>query len=211
MSTRDGRNSRRSALGLLACVLAGTLAIHGALAADAPEPRRVFGSGESLPVGSTPTGCVSLPDPGEDGKIAHVRNYVEAQHAPSMAGIAVVHDGVLVATTGIGGADGETTFWIASSSKFVTAVGAVVLLQEGLLDTHDAVTEYIVAFTENHGRQDQILIEHLLQNRSGLVVSGISSCVGHTGDGPYGQISVRSTPAEFRPQLPIFGIRECAR
>jgi len=93
-----------------------------------------------------------------------------------MAAIAVVHDGVLAATTGIGGADGDTMFWIASTSKFVTSVGAVALMQEGLLDQNASVTAHVTDYFENNGRQDQILIEHLLQNRSGLPQDG--GCAG---------------------------------
>jgi CubicO group peptidase (beta-lactamase class C family) len=110
--------------------------------------------------------------PGDDGKIGRVRSYIALNHAPPMAGIAVVQDGVLVATAGLGGADGDTMFWIASTSKFVTAVGAVTLMEQGLLDSQAAVTDYVGDYTENNGLQDMILIEHLLQNRSGLPQDG---------------------------------------
>ena len=123
-----------------------------------------------------PASCSTLPDPGYDGKIGYVRSYLQAQHAPPLAGIAVVHDGVLQATAGLGGADGETMFWVASTSKFVTSVGAVVLMEEGLLDQTDPVTGYVTDYTENNGLQDQIRIEHLLQNRSGLPQDG--GCTG---------------------------------
>jgi CubicO group peptidase (beta-lactamase class C family) len=93
-----------------------------------------------------------------------------------MAAIAVVHERALVATTGVGGADGETMFWIASTSKFVTSVGAVVLMEEGRLDPQASVTDYVDDYTESHGLQDQILIGHLLQNRSGLPQDG--GCAG---------------------------------
>jgi CubicO group peptidase (beta-lactamase class C family) len=119
-----------------------------------------------------PPGCVVFPDPGEDAKIGIVRNYVATQHSPPMAGIAVVHEGVLAATTGTGGADGETIFWIASTSKFVTSVGAVVLMEEHALNKDAPVTDYVEDYFENNGLEDQILIEHLLQNRSGLPQDG---------------------------------------
>jgi CubicO group peptidase (beta-lactamase class C family) len=138
------------------------------LRAIAPAPR-------DWPAGS-PQVCVSLDDPGDDGKIGHVRDYIVAHHGPSQAGIAVVHRNALAGTVGIGGANGETMFWIASTSKFVTSVGAVVLMEEGLLDPHASVTSYVTDFTENNGLQDQILIEHLLQNRSGLPQDG--GCAG---------------------------------
>jgi CubicO group peptidase (beta-lactamase class C family) len=121
-------------------------------------------------------GCESSPDPGEDSRIGIVRDYITAQYAPAMAGIAVVHQGSLAATTGIGGANGETMFWIASTSKFVTAVGAVTLMAEGHLDQNNPVTTYVTDYTENNGRQGEILIEHLLQNRSGLPQDG--GCAG---------------------------------
>lgn len=116
--------------------------------------------------------CNVLPDPGDDGKIGIVRSYIQTHHAPPMAGIAVVSDSVLKATAGLGGADGQTLFWIASTSKFVSAVGAVTLMQEGLLDQNAPVTGYVEDYGENNGLEDQILIEHLLQNRSGLPQDG---------------------------------------
>jgi CubicO group peptidase (beta-lactamase class C family) len=122
------------------------------------------------------SGCLPSSDPGEDGKIGYIRDYINTQYAPAMAGIAVVDEGVLAATTGIGGADGETMFWIASTSKFVTSVGAVALMAEGHLNQNTPVTTYVTDYTENNGRQDQILIEHLLQNRSGLPQDG--GCAG---------------------------------
>ena len=115
---------------------------------------------------------MTTPDPGDDGRIGYVRDYLQAHHATPMAGIAVVSDGALVATMGTGGADSQTMFWIASTSKFVTAVGAVALMEQGLLDQHTSVTDYVTDFTENSGLQDLILIEHLLQNRSGLPQDG---------------------------------------
>jgi CubicO group peptidase (beta-lactamase class C family) len=83
-----------------------------------------------------------------------------------------VSGGVLKATAGVNGANGQTMFWIASTSKFVTAVGAVTLMQDGLLDQNTPVTGYVEDYAENNGLQDQILLEHLLQNRSGLPQDG---------------------------------------
>ena len=116
--------------------------------------------------------CAVLADPGPDARIGIVRGYVQSHHAPPKAGIAVVSGGLLAATTGIGGADGKTMFWIASTSKFVTSVGAVTLMHDGLLGQETPVTSYVPDYTENNGLQDQILIEHLLQNRSGLPQDG---------------------------------------
>jgi len=115
---------------------------------------------------------VAVPDPGEDDKIGIIRDYINAQYAPPMAGIAVVHQRALAATVGTGGANGETMFWIASTSKFVTSVGAVALMAEGQLDRNAAVVDYVTDYTENNGLEEEILIEHLLQNRSGLPQDG---------------------------------------
>jgi len=115
-----------------------------------------------------------VPDPGPDGKITHIADYVRFR-APK-TGIAVVHDGNLVATTGTGGADGKTIFWVASTSKFVTGVGAMALADEGLLDTEAVVTSYVTDYTEENGRQNLILVGHLLQNVSGLPQDG--GCAG---------------------------------
>jgi CubicO group peptidase (beta-lactamase class C family) len=81
--------------------------------------------------------CLAFADPGEDEQIGIVRDYVQSQYGPPAAGIAIVDDGVLAATSGIGGADGETMFWVASTSKFVTAVGALALMEQGLLDQRE--------------------------------------------------------------------------
>ncbi len=155
-------------------VLLGSVAGGGARSGG-PQPLRVLGPGKVLPEPSAPT-CVALPDPGEDGKIGYVRAYLGAQHAPPMAGIAVVQGGVLAATTGLGGAAGDTMFWVASTSKLVTAVGALALIEEGRLNPQVPVTRYVEDFTENNGLEDQILIKHLLQNRSGLPQDG--GCTG---------------------------------
>jgi CubicO group peptidase (beta-lactamase class C family) len=156
----------------LVCALAAGVAVVDARAGDGLQARSVLGpDGHDFPA-PAPQHCWTLADPGDDGKIGHVRDYIHAQYGPSMAGIAVVHDGVLTATTGIGGADGETMFWIASTSKLVTSVGAVALIGEGLLDQHASVTSYVTDFTENNGLEDHILIRHLLQNRSGLPQDG---------------------------------------
>jgi len=120
--------------------------------------------------------CLPATDPGDDGKIGIVRDYMAVQHAPPAAAIAIVSHGELVATSGLGGADGQTMFWIASTSKFVTAVGAVALIDEELLQQDASVTDYVHDFTENNGLQDLIEIEHLLQNRSGLPQDG--GCTG---------------------------------
>ncbi|MFC1889512.1 serine hydrolase domain-containing protein [Thermodesulfobacteriota bacterium] len=126
------------------------------------------------PVSCVEEACTPVPDPGPDGKIAHIADFVQSR-APQ-TGIAIVFDGNLVATTGTGGADGETIFWIASTTKFVTGVGAVALEGEGLLDTEAVVTSYVTDYTEQNDRQDRILVRDLLQNVSGLPQDG--GCVG---------------------------------
>ena len=94
-----------------------------------PQARSRLDSEGFRPV--SPHACMTTPDPGDDGRIGYVRDYLQAHHATPMAGIAVVSDGALIATMGTGGADSQTMFWIASTSKFVTAVGAVALMEQG--------------------------------------------------------------------------------
>jgi CubicO group peptidase (beta-lactamase class C family) len=159
--------SVRACAALLAAAVGAAPAAGGA----APAARSALDPGNPVPA-PLPEGCDFVPDPGEDDRIGIVRAYVESVHAPPKAGIAVVHESRLAATAGIGGADGQTMFWVASTSKFVTSVAAVTLMDAGLLDQNDHVTDYVVDYTENHGLEDQILIEHLLQNRSGLPQDG---------------------------------------
>ncbi|MEM7248511.1 MAG: serine hydrolase domain-containing protein [Acidobacteriota bacterium] len=116
--------------------------------------------------------CTTPADPGEDEKIGILRDYVAVVRAPPMASLAVVHEGSLVATSGLGGADGETMFWTASTSKLVTAVGAVSLMGEGLLDPDASVLVYVPEYSERNRREAQVLVRHLLQNRSGLPQDG---------------------------------------
>jgi len=139
---------------------------------DSGGPAQQGSRDDEIAAAASAPACDALPDPGEDGKIGIVRDYVAAHHAPAKAGIAVVSGGILKATAGIGGANGQTMFWIASTSKFVTAVGAVTLMQEGLFDQNAPVTAYVEDYTENNGLEDEIRIEHLLQNRSGLPQDG---------------------------------------
>jgi CubicO group peptidase (beta-lactamase class C family) len=145
---------------------------HAAGSWDSGGPSQLGSRDAEIAASAVAGACDALPDPGEDGKIGIVRSFVQSHHGPAQAGIAIVSDGVLQATTGIGGANGQTIFWIASTSKFVTSVGAVTLMQQGLLDQNAAVTAYVPDYTENNGLQDQIVIEHLLQNRSGLPQDG---------------------------------------
>jgi len=164
--------SRRRGRTALPCTLACWLAAGPLPAGGAPHAVTALGPAGRDLAGSPAPHCQPVPDPGEDGRIGYVRAYVATHHAPPAAGIVVVHDGVLAATSGLGGADGETMFWIASTSKFVTAVGAVTLMEQGLLHPQDAVTDYVSDYTENNGLEDEIRIEHLLQNRSGLPQDG---------------------------------------
>jgi CubicO group peptidase (beta-lactamase class C family) len=187
---------------LQVCVVAGSVAIGGAHAGgDAATPLRHPSIENRVQIGTpAPPGCVTLPDPGEDAKIGFVRDYLDAQYAPPMVGIAVVHEGGLAATAGIGGADGETMFWIASTSKFVTSVGAVALMGESLLDQDATVTSYVEEYFENNGLEDRILIEHLLQNRSGLPQDG-----GCSGFACQQDLSGDATTVQYNLMVPNRG------
>jgi len=121
--------------------------------------------------------CTSPAAPGTTGdelysgvpKINKVRDFLTANYPDfSVGAVAVVKNGSVIATAGTGGANGDTVFHIASTSKFVGSVAAVSLMDDGLLSPDANILTYIPLFTEGSGRQASIMIKHLLQNNSGF-------------------------------------------
>ncbi len=65
----------------------------------------------------------------------------------------------------------DNIFWIASMTKPITGIAALMLQEEGLLDINDPVAKYIPEFAElktPSGRPADLTIEQLLLHTSGL-------------------------------------------
>ncbi len=148
---------------------------------------------DSAPAEDTDAGPTDCPgfNPGDDPRFAALLEVLaaelgptEADAGPSGASVAVVVDGTLLSAGGVGaqsksehpradqpvGAD--TMFWIGSTSKWVTSVAAMSLVEDGLLDLHAPVTDPIPEYTETNGNQDDITLHHLLRMKSGLLNDG---------------------------------------
>lgn len=133
-------------------------------------------------------GFVPQSDPKLAGLIARIQAKLSTDVAvtsrPSGANVAVVHNGQLISAEGVGmrskatygkenePVDRETLFWIASTSKFMTATGAMTLVDDGLLNLFAPVTTYLPSYVEQAGQQGQITMDNLLEMKSGLPTDG---------------------------------------
>jgi len=133
--------------------------------------------------------------PGSDPKLAalierlkaKLSTSVDNQGMPSGAAVAVVHGGKLISAEGLGTrskddvpdskmpVDRNTLFWIASTSKLMTAAAAMTMADDGILDLMAPVTDYLPDYTEQLGRQHRISVDNLLKMISGLNDDG--TCV----------------------------------
>jgi len=89
----------------------------------------------------------------------------------------------------------DTMFWIASMSKTFTAVGAMMLIDEGKLSVDDPVEKYIPSF-----RGRSMLVRHLLSHTSGLpMTSPAEKPTSDTLSLQAAADSYAKTPALFAP------------
>ena len=160
-------------------------------------------------------------DPRFDGLLSGLEAYFTGalpyDGLPSGASVALVVDGALRYAGGAGfqskigqgrsdrPVDADTRFWIASTSKWITAVGAMSLVDDGLLDPDAPVTGLLTDYTESYGRQDDITLHHLLRMKSGLGNDGgcylMSVSASEWPDGCARFVSDFDTPLEgmFHP------------
>lgn len=109
-------------------------------------------------------------------RLARIETYIERQrvelHIPGMC-VAVVHDGKPVWSHGFGIADLEndvpattkTVYRIASITRMVTAVAVLRLVQDGKLDLHASVRDYVPELPD---KGERITLEQLLAHLSGI-------------------------------------------
>ena len=133
-----------------------------------------------------PSNCPAFV-PGNDPKFASLKKQISSRlsssvssSAPSGAAVAIVLNGKLLSVAGLGSraktgypeagkkVDKDTLFGIASTSKWVTAAGAMALVQQGKLDLKKPVTTYLPDYTETNGQQNDITVDNLLKMISGL-------------------------------------------
>lgn len=89
--------------------------------------------------------------------------------------IAVMLQGGEVIASGAAGPEGailtsDSIFQIASLSKWITAVGVLVLVEDGLIGLDDPVASHLTrwSFPESQFDENQITIRHLLAHTAGL-------------------------------------------
>jgi CubicO group peptidase (beta-lactamase class C family) len=102
---------------------------------------------------------------------------IQSGRIPSVA-IAVVRDGEILWEEGFGWADKErmipashhTVYQIASLTKPITATGALVLAERGMLPLHSPVNHHLPAsrITSRAGSSDSVTVAHLLTHTGGL-------------------------------------------
>ena len=102
----------------------------------------------------------------------YVGNYLD-RHGLAGASVAVVKDGEVVHTAGYGeGGDGRTTqrtpMAVGSTSKSMTAVAVLQLVDEGTVDLDDPVVEHLPEFEMADDRASEIAVRQLLSHTSGV-------------------------------------------
>lgn len=102
---------------------------------------------------------------------AIINQQLEAQNTNGFA-ISLVQDGEVIYAQGFGVRDKETNdpvtadtiFRIGSTTKPLTTIGLLMLVEEGLIDLDESVATYVPEFTIN----DDITVRHLLSHTAGL-------------------------------------------
>ena len=100
-----------------------------------------------------------------------IQAQLEAQRAPGLA-VGVVFDGIVIYSEGFGVRNTETNdpvtpdtlFRIGSTTKPLTTIGLLMLVEDGLVDLDAPVSSYVPEFTVS----DDITVRHLLSHTSGM-------------------------------------------
>jgi len=151
------------------------------------------GAGDSAPPGGAPTGLDSaaLDSDPVDARLEALTARLEAGisgtpglSAPAGVSFALVLDGALAAAGGVGAqakvgqprsdqpVGPETLFFVASTSKWITAAAAMSLVDDGLLTPDTRAVDLLPSYTEAAGRHADITLHHLLTMTSGLANDG---------------------------------------
>jgi len=122
--------------------------------------------------------------------------------------IAVVKDGEIVLTDGYGwldsenknASDSEARYYIASSTKSMTALTALLLDQQGKVDLDKALSDYYPGIDfDDDIHADRITLRHLLTNTSGLRNDAIVERLAYSGQHSpelLRKLLARTSPAE---------------
>ncbi len=105
----------------------------------------------------------------------YIRQQMEADNIPGMA-VAVVREGEVIYINGFGVASldtqrpvtPQTIFDLASVSKSFTALGVLLLRDEGLVELDAAVRQYLLDFMTDEPQAAEITVRQLLNHTSGL-------------------------------------------
>ena len=116
---------------------------------------------------------------GQEGDPVALTEMMTAKGVPAVS-IALVENDEIVAVRTFGMADvakgiaatPDTRFQAASLSKPVSAYGAMVLSEEGLLDLDAPVNDQLVGWSLPHGTFAPVSVRQLLSHRGGTSVSG---------------------------------------
>ena len=123
---------------------------------------------------------------------AFAETVLQAGCAAAMA-VAVTDRDRTLATRSYGAATDETMFQIGSIGKSFTAIVALQLVEEGLLDLHAPVTDVLPWFSV-HSTHRPITLHHLLCHSSGLI-AGAEVATG----GNYDVVSLADSEVGFAP------------
>jgi CubicO group peptidase (beta-lactamase class C family) len=123
------------------------------------------------------------------------------------AGIAVVVDGQLAYTGGIGAqsiggpaVDGDTLFLVGSTTKMLTAATVMSLVEEGKLDLQAPLTTYLPQLTvESPFDVHDIRLSRLLSHSDGLEDNSAAQCAlpRFSAYGQSGPVTLWGTPGTF--------------
>lgn len=123
--------------------------------------------------GGSVAGAAIPPDRLDTAEIdSYVESYLD-RHGLVGAGIAVVNNGEVVHTNGLGDGAGSpataaTPFSTGSVGKRVTAFAVLQLVDDGLIGLDDPVVQHVPEFELADGRQSDITVRQLLSHTSGI-------------------------------------------
>ena len=183
----------RARSSLFALTLLLTLACGGT-APPAPAPTPV-------PIKAEPPPVVSAEDTALGGRVdAAIDKAIAAQQTVGTV-VLIARDGKVIYHRAAGHADREsaramredTVFRLASMTKAIVSVAALVLVDQGKLELDDPVTKYLPAFKPKlaDGRTPVITVKHLITHTSGLRYTFTEK-----PDGPYHKANVSDGLAE---------------
>lgn len=169
------------------------------------------------PTSSPGSPQVEVPEPGSMGQrldllVDRLEEQRQTLHIPGMA-LAVVKDDEVIMAHGFGVSNvekgtpvtAETIFPIGSSTKAFTSTSIGMLIDEGMMDWDDPVTDYLPYFTmdiDSEDPNDQVTIRDMLCHRTGFPRMGLLFASGAVPREEILQAATAAEPwADFRDKF----------